>query len=169
MTESQKLPEFQESQESQKLPQSQELRLKKAEKEDLLILLELYTYLHNNPMPALNRHIENTWAEIMQNPNHHILLGFLDEKLISSCIITVIPNLTHHQRPYALIENVITHPAYRNKGHASTLLAAAKNIAIENNCYKIMLMNGSKLESTLDFYRRAGYNSNDKTAFIQWL
>jgi len=24
-------------------------------------------------------------------------------------------------------------------------------------------------ESTLDFYRKAGYNREDKTAFIQWI
>ena len=28
---------------------------------------------------------------------------------------------------------------------------------------------GSKNESTLKFYESAGYNSSDKTAFIQWL
>ena len=32
-----------------------------------------------------------------------------------------------------------------------------------------MLLTGTKNESTLDFYRKAGYNSEDKTAFIQWL
>lgn len=42
-------------------------------------------------------------------------------------------------------------------------------IAKENNCYKMMLLTGSKEESTLNFYRNAGYNSTDKTAFIQWI
>jgi len=32
-----------------------------------------------------------------------------------------------------------------------------------------MLLTGSKENSTIEFYERAGYNSNDKTAFIQWL
>ena len=32
-----------------------------------------------------------------------------------------------------------------------------------------MLLTGSKEERTLDFYRNVGYNSADKTAFIQWL
>jgi hypothetical protein len=42
--------------------------------------------------------------------------------------------------------------------------------AIENtNCYKIMLLTGSKKKETLNFYGNAGYNSTDKTAFIQWL
>ena len=35
--------------------------------------------------------------------------------------------------------------------------------------YKMMLLTGSKKESTLRFYENAGYNSSDKTAFIQWL
>lgn len=42
--------------------------------------------------------------------------------------------------------------------------------AIENtNCYKIMLLTGSKKKEILNFYGNARYNSTDKTAFIQWL
>lgn len=44
-----------------------------------------------------------------------------------------------------------------------------KKIAVANNCYKIMLLTGSKDEKTLSFYSNAGYSSADKTAFIQWL
>ncbi len=32
-----------------------------------------------------------------------------------------------------------------------------------------MLLTGSKEEATLNFYSNAGYDSTDKTAFIQWL
>lgn len=80
-----------------------------------------------------------------------------------------IPNLTHNQRPYALIENVITDEEYRNKGYATKVLNYARQIAVDHHCYKIMLLTGSKKESILAFYRRAGYNSEDKTGFIQWL
>jgi GNAT superfamily N-acetyltransferase len=45
----------------------------------------------------------------------------------------------------------------------------AKELALSENCYKLMLLTGSKNESTLNFYEHAGYNRNDKTAFIQWL
>lgn len=59
--------------------------------------------------------------------------------------------------------------AQDKKGYASACLNYAKQIAKENNCYKMMLLTGSKEESTLRFYRNAGYNSSDKTAFIQWI
>lgn len=45
----------------------------------------------------------------------------------------------------------------------------AKVISLKENGYKMMLLTGSKKERTLDFYRKAGCNSDDKTAFIQWI
>lgn len=137
--------------------------------EDLPDILELYTQLHDNPLPLINEHVTSVWNKIIRAEDHHVIGGYLDETLVSSCVIVVIPNLTHNQRPYAVIENVITDAAYRGQGHASALLNYAKDIATEENCYKIMLMTSSKDDSTLSFYENAGYNRQDKTAFIQWL
>lgn len=67
------------------------------------------------------------------------------------------------------IENVITDENYRNRGLATACLNYAKELAVKENCYKLMLLTGSKKDSTLRFYEKAGYNSKDKTAFIQWI
>ena len=136
---------------------------------DLSQLLELYTNLHDNEMPIIGAEIETLWSNIIDNRNHHIIVGVMNDTIISSCVVIIIPNLTHRQMPYALVENVITHPKHRGKGYATQILNHAKMVAKENNCYKIMLMSGSKKQATLGFYERAGYNRNDKTAFIQWL
>lgn len=146
-----------------------ELNLREAQQSDLGDILELYTSLHNNSIPKTDETLLSIWKSIIKDPNHHIILGIIGEKIVSSCVIVVIPNLTHEQRPYALIENVITHEDFRNKGYATSVLNAASDIARKANCYKIMLLTGSKQEETLQFYRKAGYNRNDKTAFIQWL
>ena len=84
-------------------------------------------------------------------------------------IIYDIPNLTRSVRPYAFVENVVTHAEHRRKGYAGECLAYAKKIAEQENCYKMMLLTGSKKSETLHFYEKAGYNSSDKTAFIQWI
>ena len=94
---------------------------------------------------------------------------FINGKILSSCICVAIPNLTRNIRPYAFIENIVTNEEYRGKGYATECLNYAKEVAIKNNCYKMMLLTGTKNENTLDFYKNAGYNSKDKTAFIQWL
>ena len=67
------------------------------------------------------------------------------------------------------IENIVTHKVYRKRGLASQCLAFAKQIAVENNCYKMMLLTGSKKRATHRFYRKNGYNSIEKTGYIQRL
>ena len=145
------------------------MEIREIQKADLKPLLALYTQLHDNPMPVFDKKLEHIWDEILLDENHHILVGVVGNAIVSSCVLVVIPNLTQSQRPYALIENIITHAAHRNKGYATQLLHHAAALARKENCYKIMLLTGSKKESTLQFYEQAGFNKNDKTAFVQWL
>lgn len=136
---------------------------------DYVGLMKLYMQLHNNPFPEKDNSMTELWKRILKNKDHHIIVAQEDGEIVSSCVCVIIPNLTHGQRPYALIENVITHEAYRKRGLATACLNYAKKIAEKENCYKMMLLTGSKEESTLKFYEMAGYNKNDKTGYIQWL
>lgn len=136
---------------------------------ELQDLLELYLHLHEKSLPEMTEHLKKTWDTIMQDKNHHIIVKIVDDKIVSSCVCVIIPNLTRNIRPYAFIENVVTHSDYRKKGYATDCLNYAKKIAENTNCYKMMLLTGAKDEITLGFYGNAGYNSTDKTAFIQWL
>lgn len=138
-------------------------------KDDLNGLLKLYMQLHDNPMPEETAELLQIWDAILQDKNHHVIVAEENGQIASSCVCVIIPNLTHNQQPYAFIENVITDERYRNRGLATQCLDYAKEIATKENCYKMMLLTGSKKKSTLNFYRKAGYNSNDKTAFIQWI
>jgi ribosomal protein S18 acetylase RimI-like enzyme len=146
-----------------------DIKTTEADEKDLDALLLLYTQLHDNTMPEKSSYLLKLWQSIMNDPNHHIVVCKKNGKIVSSCVVVIIRNLTHNQSPYALIENVITDEQYRKKGLATACLNYAKEIAKKENCYKIMLMTGSKQESTLRFYEKAGYNRHDKTAFIQWL
>lgn len=143
--------------------------IREAVEADLDGLLRLYMQLHDNPMPEKTEELLRIWDDIFRDKNHHMIVAEENGEIVSSCVCVVIPNLTHDQRPYAFIENVITDKKCRKRGLATQCLNFAKEIALKENCYKMMLLTGSKRESTLNFYRKAGYNSEDKTAFIQWL
>lgn len=147
----------------------EQLQIREIRNDELEGLLGLYTQLHNNVMPQLDDRVKKIWENINNDPNHHIIVALMENKIVASCVLIIVNNLTNGQRPYALVENVITDGAYRKRGYATQVLNHAKGIAQQHNCYKIMLMTGSKEDTTLRFYERAGYNRNDKTAFIQWL
>lgn len=143
--------------------------VREAKKEDLNEILELYLCLHEEFVPKQSDYLSGTWKQILEDENHHLIVNEIDGRIVSSCVCVIIPNLTRNVRPYAFVENVVTHTDFRNQGLASECLEYAKRIAKHSNCYKMMLLTGSRKKETLDFYRRAGYNSTDKTAFIQWL
>lgn len=143
--------------------------VREAYKSEMNQILELYLYLHEKEVPEETAHLKQTWDAIINDNNHHLMVCEIDGIIVSSCVCVIIPNLTRNVRPYAFIENVVTHGDYRGKGYATACLDYAKKIAEENHCYKMMLLTGSKEQKTLDFYKNAGYNSSDKTAFIQWI
>lgn len=119
---------------------------------DLQPLLNLYLYLHEKETPDPSNHLPQVWQEILWDENHHLIVCEEEERIVSSCVCVVVPNLTRNVRPYALIENVVTHPAFRGRGLASACLECAIQIAREKDCYKIMLLTGAKDEATLNFY-----------------
>ncbi|MBM7049796.1 MULTISPECIES: GNAT family N-acetyltransferase [Rhizobium] len=131
---------------------------------DLSTLLALYRHL-NADDPELEPHLaENRFAEILSHPGMTIFTAFAGDEAVSSVTLVVIPNLTRGGASYALIENVVTHAYYRQRGLARALIGRAIALAWEENCYKIMLLTGSKDPATLRFYADSGF-SQDKTGF----
>ena len=130
--------------------------IREAKREDLDALLELYLFLHEDSIPEKNSHLKETWEQIIGDPNHHLIVCEEEGKIISSCVCVIIPNLTRNIRPYAFVENVVTHADYRGKGYATECLDFARRIAEQEKCYKMMLLTGSKSPETLNFYEKAG-------------
>lgn len=145
------------------------MTIREAEKNDLEGLLELYLHLHEKDKPPMTQDLTSLWDEIHENPDYHLIIGEQDDRLVCSVTLVVVKNLTRGMRPYALIENVVTHQDYRQRGYGQALMKRALDIARSRNCYKVMLLTGSKEESTLRFYEKCGFNRKDKTAFIAWL
>lgn len=135
-----------------------------ASRQDLPQLLELYLHLDpTDRMPSLDL-AERRFEEMKKYRGSEIFVGLLDDAVVTTCTIIVIPNLTRGGQPYGLIENVVTHSDFRGRGFGKQILQAAVAAAWAADCYKVMLMTGSKRPSTLAFYASAGFEQN-KTGF----
>ena len=81
---------------------------------ELSNLLELYIHLHELGVPDDSEHLQNTWAAICNDENHHIIVCEVDGKIVSSCVCVIIPNLTRNIRPYEKYQDTETSPATEN-------------------------------------------------------
>ena len=133
---------------------------------ELSALLALYAHLHPDDERLLPDEAVPLWETLRRDPNQHHLGAYQDGSLVATCTLVVVPNLTRGGRPYGLIENVVTHTDYRRRGLGTAALKHALQTAWERNCYKVMLMTGSRNEATLRFYEKAGFERGVKTGFV---
>ena len=143
---------------------SSALTLRDATSADLDQIMQLYLQLSPNNHPVDRSTAQDIFRKFRQFDGSAILLGEIGQRLVSSCTVVIIPNLTRQGEPYALIENVVTHADCRGRGYGTQLLNAATERAWSCGCYKVMLMTGSTEPATLAFYENAGFTQT-KTGF----
>jgi GNAT superfamily N-acetyltransferase len=132
-------------------------------------LLDLLAQLNPCDLPLPDeKTLAEVWADIRADKKIHCLVAEWEGKLVGSCTLVVIPNLTRGTMPYGVLENVVTHAEYRKQGIGRGILAHALAIAWKNNCYKVMLLTSKKDDETLRFYRNSGFEAGVKTGFIAY-
>ena len=148
------------------------MTIREASAGDAQELKELY-FEHLTKYPPKEEQDMETWktmlAEFRADPYMVILVAEEDGRVVSSVQLAIIRSLTHNVRPFAVIENVVTHADYRQRGYASALLQRASEIVAEHNCYKVTLETGSNRESTLNFYRKNGFAIDEKHSCLKRL
>ena len=140
------------------------MKIRFAGSEDILQLLKLYRHLDPDDKDTTVKDALRHWELLKRYPGSDILVGCLDETIVTTCTLVVIPNLTRGGASYALIENVVTDSAHRNRGYGKAVLKDATAAAWRAGCYKVMLLTGSKRPATLKFYQDGGFEQN-KTGF----
>ncbi len=141
---------------------------RRATLEDLPALLRLYAFLDpNDPiLDPLDHNVRQHWEDILSDRRLSYFVAETNGLIVSTCTMTLVPNLTRSMSPYGLIENVITDPDFRKQGLGTKVLKHALDEAWKEGCYKVMLLCGSQRESTLRFYEKAGFKRGIKTGFV---
>ncbi len=132
---------------------------------DLVGLLSLYRSFASYDPDYDAQAAAPQWALVQASPGLMIVVAEVAGRVASSCTLAIVPNLTCGGRPWAVIENVVTHPDHRREGLGRRVLAYAVARCWDAGCYKVSLATGSKDPATLRFYEAAGFKKATKTHF----
>ena len=148
------------------------MNIRKAKASDAEALKTLY-FEHLTRFPPQEEQDMALWmrklSKFEKDENMYLLVLEINDTVVASVQMAIIESLTHNVSPFAIVENVVTHVDYRNRGYASALLAKATEIAKEKGCYKMSLETGSNKESTLNFYRNNGFEIDKKHSCLKRL
>ena len=103
---------------------------------------------------------------MLDDPKLSCLVADAKGRLIGSCVLVVVPNLTRRARSFGVIENVVTHSSYRRQGIGTRMMRHALALAWERNCYKVMLLSGAGREEAHKFYENLGFRQDTKVGFV---
>lgn len=132
-------------------------------------LLALFRQLNpDDAPPPAQPLLDDLWAQLLTNPALYIFVAEMDSQLVATCTLILVPNLTRGGRPYAFIENVVTHSDYRQRGIGTRLLQYTLDFCWERRCYKVMLLTGRHDEAVHRFYENAGFSKTTKTGFTAY-
>ena len=136
--------------------------------EDFEGVMRLYRQLHPTDPVRRDGHDAEVFAEIVGTPGLRLFVLEVDGRVVATTYLNVIPNLTRGTAPYAVIENVVVDAELRGSGLGKRIMAGTLQAAKDAGCYKVMLMTGSRRESTHAFYRACGFDAGEKTAYVIW-
>jgi ribosomal protein S18 acetylase RimI-like enzyme len=131
---------------------------------DLPAILSLYAQLSPGDLLPDAVAAEATWIRMLSSDIMSVHVAELEGAVVATCVLIVVPNLTRNQRPFALIENVVSAAALRGRGLGKAVVRAAVAHAFALDCYKVMLMTGRSDPAVLGFYEACGFRRG-KTAF----
>jgi len=133
---------------------------------DLDKLMLLYTQLNKSNTMNYDANIDDIYKAIIADDKQFVFIVETEYKLVSTCMLSIISNLTHSQRPYAIIENVVTDEKHRKKGYAEKVLRVAIETARKRNCHKIVLMTYSKFDYVRKLYEKIGFDCKKAMGFV---
>lgn len=131
---------------------------------DLPAILSLYAQLSPGDILPGAQEAEATWRRILGSDMMGVHVADDAGAVVATCVLIVVPNLTRNQRPFALLENVVSDGAVRGRGFGKAVVQAATRHAFAQGCYKVMLMTGRSDPAVLGFYEACGFERG-KTAF----
>lgn len=140
------------------------ISIRTATEADIPQLLELYSELQPLDPPIDYNAAISVWEQAV-NSGVMYFVADNNERIVATCYVAIIPNITRRCSPIGFIENIITAADYRRCGIGQKLLTTAVEYAKAQGCYKVILQSSIKRTEAHQFYKSIGFDGNSKRAF----
>ena len=136
--------------------------IRQAVKGDLPCILDLYAQLFSNTDQASQNRKEilpahySAFLEIEQSPNCDLFVAERAGAVIGTLAITIIPNVSHCGRRWAVIENVVVDERARESSVGTAMMQHAIAVARAQGCFRVVLSSSVHRARSHKFYRSLG-------------
>jgi GNAT superfamily N-acetyltransferase len=105
---------------------------------------------------------EDALREIAATPGQEVLVAELDGNVVGTVQLITFRHFQERGGRCAELESMHVHPAHRNSGVGTQLLAFAIARARELGCYRVQLTSNARRHDAHRFYERHGFEATHK-------
>ena len=143
------------------------LQIRRARPEDASAIQALYLQLTGQSavcvLPERIASLDERSALFVAEMN-----GEMSSIICGTAFVALCADVMYQFQPFALIENVVVDPGYRGCGVGAALFRAIESYCKETQCSKMMLMSASHRHEAHQFFKKQGFSSDAKQAFVKY-
>ena len=124
--------------------------------DDLPVLLELYRQLHAGETTTTLDELAEGFSALRDHPGCELFVAAIDDRVVGTFVLYILPNMTHNGRPAAIIENIIVDDQCRRSGVGRAMMNFARDRAQALHCYKLSLTSNAQRTNAHAFYTQCG-------------
>lgn len=128
-----------------------------ARPDDLSSLLALYEVSEVSAAAQPRERAESIWRSTLTQPGIHVFVSDDRNRIAATCMLVVAPNLLRSGRSHGFLENVVTHPELRGRGHGKAVVQAALAQAWAVDCHHVLMQSGRADPRVHRFYEGLGF------------
>jgi GNAT superfamily N-acetyltransferase len=137
-----------------------------AQPADLASLLELFRVAEVSASAEPIERAERIWLEMLSHEGVAVFVSAIDASIIATCMLITAPNLLRAGGRHGFLENVVTHPEFRGRGHGRAVVNAALAAAWSKDCYHVLLQSGRQDPRVHRFYQRCGFEPGLRIGYV---
>ena len=141
---------------------------------DLTSLLALFAASEVSRTVEPREQAERVWREtlaqpglyvfVSDDPDHHLHPDH--DGIAATAMLITAPNLLRRGRRHGMLENVVTHPERRGRGHGRAVVQAALARAWADDCHHVLMQSGRRDPRVHSFYERLGFVPGLRRAYV---
>ena len=109
---------------------------------------------------------DRIWQETLAYPGVHVFVSDDRDRIAATCMLVIAPNLLRGGRRHGFLENVVTHPELRRRGHGKAVVRAALEHAWAANCHHVLMQSGRADPGVHAFYEGLGFRPGLRVAYV---
>jgi GNAT superfamily N-acetyltransferase len=132
------------------------LGVRPAARSDGQAVTRLLAQLHP-AFPPDPRMADEVIGAALSDPHRTLLVATVDDEVVATGDLIVVPNMTHGGHPWAVVENVVVDGAWRHRGIGRALFDEIDALTRAAGCYMVQLLSLDHRLEAHAFYAAIGY------------